>query len=174
VIAAIEDCPKPVICALHGAALGGGFELALGCDARIALEGTVIGLPEVSLGIIPGAGGTQRLPRLVGIEKSIELICGGVRIKAAEALKLGIINKLVNDDLLGNAITYARSLIGQKFRIRDIASPKADAASVSIASQKALKAGKNRPPIKRPGGQVGRRMSSGGAKVKQKRRFAIR
>ena len=147
VIAAIEDCPKPVVCALHGAALGGGFELALGCDARIALEGTVIGLPEVSLGIIPGAGGTQRLPRLVGIEKSIELICGGVRIKAAEALKLGIINKLVNDDLLGNAITYARSLIGQKFRIRDIASPQADAASVLIASQKALKAGKNRPNI---------------------------
>jgi len=147
VIAAIEDCPKPVICALHGAALGGGFELALGCDARIALEGTVIGLPEVSLGIIPGAGGTQRLPRLIGIEKSIELICGGVRIKAGEALKLGIINKLVNDDLLGNAITYARSLIGQKIRIRDIASPQADAASVLIASQKALKAGKNRPNI---------------------------
>ena len=147
VIAAIEDCPKPVICALHGAALGGGFELALGCDARIALEGTVIGLPEVSLGIIPGAGGTQRLPRLIGIEKSIELICGGVRIKAGEALKFGIINKLVNDDLLGNAITYARSLIGQKIRIRDIASPQADAASVLIASQKALKAGKNRPNI---------------------------
>jgi len=147
VIAAIEDCPKPVVCALHGAALGGGFELALGCDARIALEGTVIGLPEVTLGIIPGAGGTQRLPRLVGIEKSIELICGGVRIQAQEALKLGIINKLVNEDLLGNAVTYARSLIGQKFRIRDIASPKADAASVSIASQKALKAGKNRPNI---------------------------
>jgi len=147
VIAAIEDCPKPVICALHGAALGGGFELALGCDARIALEGTVIGLPEVSLGIIPGAGGTQRLPRLVGIEKSIELICGGVRIKAAEALKLGIINKLVNDDLLGNAITYARSMIGQKIRIRDIASPQADAPNVLIASQKALKVGKNRPNI---------------------------
>jgi 3-hydroxyacyl-CoA dehydrogenase len=147
VIEAIENCPKPVVCALHGAALGGGFELALGCDTRIALEGTVIGLPEVTLGIIPGAGGTQRLPRLIGIEKSIELICGGVRIKAAEALKLGIINKLVNDDLLGNAITYARSLIGQKSRIRDIASPQADADSVLIASQKALKAGKNRPNI---------------------------
>ena len=63
VIAAIENCAKPVVCALHGAALGGGFELALGCDARIALEGTVLGLPEVTLGIIPGAGGTQRLPR---------------------------------------------------------------------------------------------------------------
>ena len=147
VIAAIEDCPKPVVCALHGAALGGGFELALGCDTRIAQEGTVIGLPEVTLGIIPGAGGTQRLPRLIGIEKSIELICGGVRIKAAEALKLGIINKLVNDDLLMHAITYARSLIGQKSRIRDIAAPQAEVASVLEASQKALKAAKNRPNV---------------------------
>ena len=147
VIAAIENCPKPVVCALHGAALGGGFELALGCDARIAQEGTAIGLPEVTLGIIPGAGGTQRLPRLIGIEKSIELICGGVRIKAAEALKLGIINKLVNDDLLMHAITYARSLIGQKSRIRDIAAPQAEAANVLEASQKALKAAKNRPNV---------------------------
>ena len=147
VIAAIEDCSKPVVCALHGAALGGGFELALGCDARIAQEGTAIGLPEVTLGIIPGAGGTQRLPRLIGIEKSIELICGGVRIKAAEALKLGIINKLVNDDLLMHAITYARSLIGQKSRIRDIAAPQAEAASILEASQKALKAAKNRPNV---------------------------
>ena len=147
VISAIENCPKPVVCALHGAALGGGFELALGCDARIALEGAVVGLPEVTLGIIPGAGGTQRLPRLVGIEKSIELICAGTRIKADEALKLGIISKLVKDDLLGNAIQFARSLVGHKNRIRDIAMPEADAASVLTASQKALKAGKNRPNV---------------------------
>ena len=147
VIAAIEDCPKVVVCALHGAALGGGFELALGCDARIALEGTVVGLPEVTLGIIPGAGGTQRLPRLIGIEKSIELICGGVRIKAAEALKLGIINKLVTDNLLANAVSYARSLIGKKSRIRDIAPPYADSDSILVASQKALKLGKNRPNV---------------------------
>lgn len=147
VIAAIEDCPKVVVCALHGAALGGGFELALGCDARIALEGTVVGLPEVTLGIIPGAGGTQRLPRLIGIEKSIELICGGVRIKAAEALKLGIINKLVTDNLLANAVSYARSLIGKKSRIRDIAPPHADSDSILAASQKALKLGKNRPNV---------------------------
>jgi 3-hydroxyacyl-CoA dehydrogenase len=147
VIAAIEDCPKVVVCALHGAALGGGFELALGCDARIAIEGTVVGLPEVTLGIIPGAGGTQRLPRLIGIEKSIELICGGVRIKAAEALKLGIIDKLVAEDLLGNAIAYARSLIGKKSRICDIAAPRAEADAILAASQKALKIGKNRPNV---------------------------
>ena len=147
VITAIEDCPKVVVCALHGAALGGGFELALGCDARIALEGTVVGLPEVTLGIIPGAGGSQRLPRLIGIEKSIELICGGVRIKAAEALKLGIIDKVVAEDLLGNALAYARSLIGKKSRIRDMAAPHADADAVLAASQKALKIGKNRPNV---------------------------
>jgi 3-hydroxyacyl-CoA dehydrogenase len=147
VISAIENCPKPVVCALHGAALGGGFELALGCDARIALEGALVGLPEVTLGIIPGAGGTQRLPRIIGVEKSIELICAGTRIKADEALKLGIINKLVKEDLLGNAIQFARSLIGQKNRIRDIAAPKAEASSVLAATQKALKAGKNRPNV---------------------------
>ena len=147
VISAIENCPKPVVCALHGAALGGGFELALGCDARIALEGALVGLPEVTLGIIPGAGGSQRLPRLIGVEKSIEFICAGTRIKADEALKLGIINKLVKEDLLGNAIQFARSLIGQKNRIRDIATPKAEASSVLAATQKALKAGKNRPNV---------------------------
>ena len=147
VIAAIEDCPKVVVCALHGAALGGGFELALGCDARIALEGAVVGLPEVTLGIIPGAGGTQRLPRLIGIEKSIEFICSGARIKAAEALKLGIINQLVSDNLLANAVIYARSLIGKKSRIRDIAAPRAEADAILAASQKALKLGKQRPNV---------------------------
>ena len=147
VIAAIEECPKVVVCALHGAALGGGFELALGCDARIALEGTVVGLPEVTLGIIPGAGGSQRLPRLIGIEKSIELICGGIRIKAAEALKLGIIDKVVAEDLLGNALAYARSLIGKKSRIRDIEPPRAEADAILAASKKALKIGKNRPNV---------------------------
>ena len=148
VIAAIENCSKPVVCAIHGAALGGGFELALGCDARISQEGAVVGLPEVTLGIIPGAGGTQRLPRLIGVEKSIELICGGVRIKADEALRLGIINKVVREDLLGHAITLARELEGQKFKVRDLAVPKADPVDIELAANKALKAGKSRPQIK--------------------------
>lgn len=147
VIEAIEKCAKPVVCAIHGSALGGGFELALGCDARIAIEGAVVGLPEVTLGIIPGAGGTQRLPRLIGIEKSIELICGGIRIKADEALQLGIVNKLVKEDLLGNAIDFARSLNGIKIRIRDIPAPNGEATNVVAATQKALKVGKSRPNI---------------------------
>lgn len=148
VIAAIENCSKPVVCAIHGAALGGGFELALGCDARIAQEGAVVGLPEVTLGIIPGAGGTQRLPRLIGIEKSIELICGATRIKADEALKLGIINKVVREDLLGHAIRLAKELGAKKARVRDLAIPGVDSANIEVATQKALKAGKNRPQIK--------------------------
>ena len=149
VIAAIENCHKPVIAALHGAALGGGFELTLACDARIALEGSIVGLPEVTLGMIPGAGGTQRLPRLIGIEKSIELICSGARIKADEALKLGIINQVVKDDLLGNAITLARSMVGSKVRVRDISTPQSTAESIQAAAQKALKAGKNRPQVEK-------------------------
>ena len=83
VIAAIEACPKPFVAALHGAALGGGFELALGCDARVAAPGTVVGLPEVTLGIIPGAGGTQRLPRIVGMPRAIRMICSGERVPSA-------------------------------------------------------------------------------------------
>lgn len=149
IIAAIENCPKPVVCALHGAALGGGFELALACDARIALEGTVVGLPEVTLGIIPGAGGTQRLPRLVGVEKAIELICSGERINANEAFKLGIVNEVVKSDLLVHALILARSMFGTKTRIRDISIPATSAESILLASQKALKAGKNRPQVQK-------------------------
>jgi 3-hydroxyacyl-CoA dehydrogenase len=99
VIAAIEACDKPVVAALHGAALGGGFELALGCDARVAAPGTVVGLPEVTLGIIPGAGGTQRLPRLVGVPKAIELICSGARVPSGQALALGLIDREAEGEL---------------------------------------------------------------------------
>src|SRR5215472_13002897 len=85
VIAAIEAMPKPVIAALHGSALGGGFELALACHYRVAAPGTRVGLPEVKLGLLPGAGGTQRLPRLVGPEKALKMIVTGEPISAAEA-----------------------------------------------------------------------------------------
>ena len=149
VIAAIENCPKPVVCAIHGAALGGGFELALACDARIAQEGAVVGLPEVTLGIIPGAGGTQRLPRIVGIEKSIEYICSGARIKAADALNLGLVTKVVKDHLLEEAVTLAKGLKGVKSRIRDLITPKPDDDAVLAVTQKALKAGKSRPNLQK-------------------------
>jgi len=94
VINGIEAMNKPVVAAIHGNALGGGMELALGCHHRVALPSARVGLPEVMLGIIPGAGGTQRLPRLVGIQKSLELITSGVALPAPKAKALGILNEV--------------------------------------------------------------------------------
>jgi enoyl-CoA hydratase len=96
----IERFPKPVIAAIQGFALGGGCELALACHIRIASEKAQIGLPEVSLGIIPGYGGTQRMVRLLGKGKALELICTAERINAAEAEKIGLVNKVVAPDQL--------------------------------------------------------------------------
>ena len=90
-----EDCPKPIVAGIHGTALGGGLETALACHHRIAVPSARVGLPEVKLGILPGAGGTQRLPRLVGVEKAIEMICGGDPIGAEEAARLGVVDKVV-------------------------------------------------------------------------------
>src|SRR5690606_11941544 len=110
VLAAIEACDKPVVAALHGAALGGGFELALACDVRVALVGTAIGLPEVTLGIIPGAGGTQRLPRRTGLVRAIQMICSGERVRAEQAHDLHLVDVVVATDLQNHAIALARSL----------------------------------------------------------------
>jgi 3-hydroxyacyl-CoA dehydrogenase len=147
VIAAIEDCGKPVVAALHGAALGGGFELALGCDARVAAPGTVVGLPEVTLGIIPGAGGTQRLPRLVGLPRAVQMICSGERVPASAARDLGLVDELAEGDLRAAAIAHARRLAGRKQRLRDRHVPVADAADLKQACDAALKAGKCRPAV---------------------------
>jgi len=95
VIAAIEKLRQPVIAAINGLALGGGLELALSCQIRIAVEGARLGLPEVKLGIIPGAGGTQRLPRIIGKGRAFEMILTGEPIDAAEAYRMGLINKVV-------------------------------------------------------------------------------
>src|SRR6266516_1327895 len=81
VIEAIENCPKPFVAAIHGSSLGGGFDLALGCDARVASRDAFVGLPEVTLGMIPGAGGTQRVPRLAGVSAAIQMICSGRRVR---------------------------------------------------------------------------------------------
>ncbi|MBT8341424.1 MAG: crotonase [Desulfatitalea sp.] len=104
VITRLEYCPKPVIARINGYALGGGTELALGCDIRIASENAVMGQPEIKLGIIPGYGGTQRLPRLVGLGKAKELIMTGDHITAEEALKIGLVNKVVPKDKLDEAV----------------------------------------------------------------------
>lgn len=145
VIAAIELSSKPVIAALHGAALGGGYELALGCDARIATPDCVVGLPEVTLGMIPGAGGTQRLPRLVGIPKAIELICQGTRLSASEAFLLGAVDALTSDDLLIDAIAYARQ--ASKRRVADLATPAVETESIDAAKRQALSKGRSRPAV---------------------------
>jgi len=103
----IEQCEKPVIAAVNGFALGGGCELALACDIRYASENAVFGLPEVSLGLLPGYGGTQRLPRLIGTGLALELILTGNKIDAEEALRIGLVNQVLPADQLGE---HARSV----------------------------------------------------------------
>lgn len=147
VIVAIENCGKPVVAALHGAVLGGGLEVALGCDARLASFGTRLGLPEVTLGIIPGAGGTQRLPRLVGLPSAIHLACSGERIGCGQALAIGLIDKEVNGDLRMAAVEYARRLRGVKSRLRDQLVPQCDSVVLTAAFEAAMKSGKGRPAV---------------------------
>jgi enoyl-CoA hydratase len=100
----IENFPKPVIARINGIALGGGTEVALSCDIRIAAETAILGLPEIKLGIIPGYGGTQRLPRLVGMGKAKELIFTGDPISAQEALNIGLVNQVVAPEQLDAAV----------------------------------------------------------------------
>jgi 3-hydroxyacyl-CoA dehydrogenase len=114
VINRIEDCPKPVVVAWHGTPLGGGCEIGLGAHARIASPGTEIGLPEVKLGLMPGAGGTQRLPRLIGPVAALDLIASGKSIPAEEALRIGLIDRIAHDDLRAEARAMARALIGSR------------------------------------------------------------
>lgn len=107
ILSSIERFPKPVIAAINGFALGGGCELAMACHMRIASENAQIGLPEVTLGIIPGYGGTQRMARLLGKAKALEMICTGDRINAAEAERIGLVNRVVP---AGQAVSAAEEL----------------------------------------------------------------
>ncbi|KEP25939.1 enoyl-CoA hydratase [Bacillus zhangzhouensis] len=107
----IESLPIPVIAVMNGHALGGGLELALACDLRIARAGARLGLPETGLAIIPGAGGTQRLPRLIGLGKAKELIFTGASLQADEALQIGLIEHIsLADSLMNDAITLAKQI----------------------------------------------------------------
>jgi 3-hydroxyacyl-CoA dehydrogenase len=108
VLERVENASKPVIAAIHGTALGGGLETAMACHYRVAVATAQVGQPEVKLGIIPGAGGTQRLPRLAGVAKAIEMCAGGDPIGAAEAHHYGIIDQVVEGDLLTAALAFAR------------------------------------------------------------------
>jgi 3-hydroxyacyl-CoA dehydrogenase len=118
----IEDSSKPVIVAIHGTAFGGGLELAMAVRYRVAVADAQVGQPEVKLGLIPGAGGTQRLPRIAGVAKAVEMCAGGNPTKAEEALKLGIVDRIIEGDLLAGAVAFAREVANKpapKTRVRN-------------------------------------------------------
>lgn len=113
VLSTMDDSSKPIVAAIHGTALGGGLETALCCNYRVAVGSAKFGLPEVNLGLLPGAGGTQRLPRVVGVEKTLAMVTSGVPIGAAEAHKLGLVDQLVEGDLRTEALAFARDKAAQ-------------------------------------------------------------
>jgi len=112
----IEDCRKPIVMAIHGSAFGGGLELAMSGHYRVAVPAAQLGQPEVKLGIIPGAAGTQRLPRLAGVAKAVEMCADGNPIKAVDALSAGIIDHLLEGDLLTGAVAFAREIADKAVR----------------------------------------------------------
>lgn len=145
VIAAIEACPKPVVAAIHGAALGGGYEIALACDGRVAVENAVVGLPEGTFGIIPGAGGTVRLPRLTDAATALDIITSCRRVKAPEAFRLGMIDAVVTD-LRAEAAAFALALPGKR-RLRDVPPVSVDGESFENVAGTALRKGRGRPHV---------------------------
>ena len=122
VLSTMDGSPKPIVAAIHGTALGGGLETALCCNYRVAVASAKFGLPEVNLGLLPGAGGTQRLPRVVGVEKTLAMVTSGVPIGAAEAHKMGLVDQLVEGDLRAEALAFAKDKAaqgGSHPRVRD-------------------------------------------------------
>jgi len=131
VIAFMETVEKPVVAALYGTPLGGGLEITFGCHFRVASPGTKLGLPEIKLGIIPGAGGTQLLPRLVGVEKGLAMILSGDPIAAKDALASGLIDEMIEGDILKGAIAFARKVLAEK---RPLVHPRARDEKIKAAS----------------------------------------
>ena len=110
----IEDSNKPVIAAIHGTALGGGLEVALTCHYRIAVPSAKCGLPEVNLGLLPGAGGTQRLPRVVGVEKALQMVTSGQHVPAKQCLEMGLVDEISNEDSLKeDSINFAKKIVSE-------------------------------------------------------------
>ncbi|HYS49268.1 MAG TPA: 3-hydroxyacyl-CoA dehydrogenase NAD-binding domain-containing protein [Xanthobacteraceae bacterium] len=118
VLDAMDASKKPIVAALHGTPLGGGLEVALACHYRVAAPGTRLGLPEIKLGLIPGAGGTQRLPRLIGVDKALPMILSGDPISAKEALANGLVDEIVEGDVTQGAIAFARRIVAEKRPLR--------------------------------------------------------
>ncbi|MBE9539016.1 MAG: enoyl-CoA hydratase/isomerase family protein [Proteobacteria bacterium] len=127
VITAIESSPKPVVAALHGNALGGGLEVALAAHYRCSVATTKLGLPEVKLGLLPGAGGTQRLPRVVGVEAALDMMTSGTPISAHKARELGLVDEVLEGELESTATDYANRLIAEGAPVRATGAQRADA-----------------------------------------------
>jgi len=148
-LAAIEDFPRPVVVALHGTALGGGMELAMACHYRVAAASARMGQPEVNLGIIPGAEGTQRLPRLVGVAAAIDLCVSGRPIGAAQALEMGLIDKIIEGNLRMGAIAFARDAASRsthpktRDRLEKLGTPETNAAAYAAGREQAAKVRRN-------------------------------
>src|SRR5687768_7434846 len=143
----IEDCPKPTIAAIHGTALGGGLEVAMACHYRVAAPSAQVGQPEVKLGLIPGAGGTQRLPRLAGVAQALEMCAQGQPVSAVDALRHGIVDALAEADLLEAAVAFLRARLasgGPHPRTRDrnekLGRPEQNAAVLAAARDAVQKA----------------------------------
>jgi 3-hydroxyacyl-CoA dehydrogenase len=140
VLQVLEDCPKPIVCAIHGTAFGGGLETAMACHYRVAVAAAQVGQPECKLGIIPGAAGTQRLPRLAGVAVAAEMCAFGDPVSAPKALQAGIIDKIIDGDLLAGAVAYAREMAAtgkSPRKARDltakISDPKANETALAAA-----------------------------------------
>src|SRR5213594_4983714 len=116
----IESSPKPVVSAIHGTALGGGLEVTLACHYRVGVRTARFGLPEVKLGLLPGAGGTQRLPRVVGVEKGLQMMVSGDPIGADEALRAGLIDEIVDGDLTTAGVAFAEKVLDEQRPLRKI------------------------------------------------------
>jgi 3-hydroxyacyl-CoA dehydrogenase len=135
VIDRIEASEKLVIAAIHGTALGGGMEVTLGCDYRLALDSARMGLPEVHLGLLPGAGGTQRLPRLIGAKAAMETIVAGKPMAASQLQDMGVIDEIASDDLRTSALAYAGRLVADQAPRRQVADLAVGAVETSVFSE---------------------------------------
>jgi len=130
VVAALESSPKMVVAAIHGTALGGGFEIALGCHYRVARSDARVGLPEVKLGLLPGAGGTQRLPRLIGVQAALPIMMSGDPVGAGKAKELGAIDYVIENDLLKESIAITEKLLARDAPLRRLCDIQIDPVSI--------------------------------------------
>ncbi|NBA93546.1 enoyl-CoA hydratase/isomerase family protein [Pseudomonas sp. R5(2019)] len=131
---AIENCSKPSLAVMHGSVLGGGLEIALACHYRIAHGATRLGLPETRLGLLPGGGGTQRLPRLVGVENALDMIITGEPIEAVQALGLGLVDALFDDEPLVAGLQHARQLLAERASVRRVGQMKMPTAPAEASA----------------------------------------